>query len=777
MNAEAPIDSVDGVPVPMAAPPPAPPAVKTKAAAVATPPPPPALLPEQGGTSGDTGEGAALVHAMRESYRATGQSTTGSTYARWARHFLDYLGDQKLSLSTMPGDAAATFLTATHNPITHNIGVTALNTFFRLAAEKGAAVVPQTMTRMKTNKKRKEPPATAGVPMSNDPFNSPYQTMPVGASPAPIPPTPPAPPVQQVVMQRPVQPTLPQQPQQQAAHQNQHPYQQQQNNDAFRSLGRRVRISKLSGAQEYGVAPGQLYVIGIYDKALIEAEGSLENFLMFRIRPSVGPKAGEAPVVYRAENLDTSGRPLQGQFWDVPIVADPLASAAPSAQPAQQFLPQPQQTTPNTAMERMLEIAFAQQKEAQTRYDSLQQQLMAKRNDGKLDDTTLMLLLERNKPAPVDLEAIKRSLKEEMRTEAPAPLPASPAPMFGGGGGLFDMAPPRADPAIDRLAALMEKQADMTNQMMMRLMTPPPAPPQKDPMEVAMAMLTMMNGRTDPLKDELAKLTLANLASPAKSKPLQEILGDLAAIQKFTAAPERNATFMDQLTDLVGVVVENGDKVGEMLGRMRSGALRAAMAPPAPAQLPAQTRPAPQPVQAAPQQQVQQTQPGAQIVAHPEAVVISVKALVARLRGGDVSREADIHYVEGLMDLLRQLDASGSPWKEVSAKVLDLYKQANTRLDIKGTVLNLFRWIRVLIEKEALIDHLVTVLHRNYSTIYGLITDGQQKVLSDAEPEPEQNSAEEDGKDEERTGGGEEDVNASHEGEAEAELTEVPHVA
>ena len=660
-----------------------------------------------------------LVKYLEEDFNAAGKKQTGSTYSWWARRFIGALEDKGWTIATMPANAAEDFLSKTTNPITHNVGVTGLTSFLSSLERRGVKFEPQPMTRMKIVRKKKTPAPPAGAPMSaaplDNPFVSPFQTAPSAA------------PVQAVAMQPASQPTQvvmqprPSQPVQSHA-------QPQHQQEAFRSLGRRVRISKLSGSNDYGVAPGQPFVIGVYDKFQIEAEGSLENFIMFRLRPSVGPKPGEPPVVYRAENLDTSGRPLQGQFWDVPIVADPLASRD-AAGSTPQIVVQPPANA-GGASERMLEFAFAQQKEAQARYDALQRQLLEKRDAGKLDDATLMLLLERNKPAPLDPEALKRMIKEEMAAAAPPPppaLPQMPMGMGGFGGGLFDTQPPRTDPAIDRLAALMEKQSDMMNQITMRLMTPPPAAPQKDPMELAMAMVTMMqaNTKSDPIKDELAKLTIAQIANPAKSKTLQETLGDLAAIREFTAPPERGDSFLDKVVDLFSVVAENGDKVGEMLANIKGGAIRAALQPrppqPQPQQLPAQSA-----VQTPPQQP-QAPQP----IQLPEPAKDAVRAMSRLFEGGAREVTQDASYVECLVALLQALHGAGEPWAPVAMKAIDLYKAANNKAEVQGTILNLFRWIRVKVNGTEFTDHLTLVLHRNYPEIYSLLSGGEQKTLAD----------------------------------------------
>lgn len=719
-------DSVDGVVVP----PSDAPAATTPASVVA----PKSSGAERGGSVAKMpSTGMEMVQAFEEDFVAAGGSKqTAGTYGWWARRFLLHLEEKGISFDKMTDGEAEAYLAKTVNPITHNVGVTALSAFFDSASKRGKQFAPQTMTRMKTKRKNNKsqqnqqvPGVPAGaVPMSaplDNPFASPYvapmQTQQVAAPVA----APPQMPAQ-------VQPT--QAPQQRPVQQS-----------AFTSLGQRVRISKVASGGDGTVPPGMLITLGTYDKGMIEPYGTLENFIATCIRPVNGPKPGEPVVVYRVQNLDTSARPLPGQEWSIPILPDPLAPA-PAQHGAQQVVVQAPlvNNMPQAIMEKMLGIAFDQQAQAQKRYDDLLTQLTAKKNAGEINDSTMLLLLQQNRPEPLDVDKLKRALKDELATLAPPPPPPTPmgmgmGGMMGGGfgGGLFDAPPPRADPALDRMSALIEKQTEMMNQLVMRQLTQQP-PPQKDPMETAMAMVTAMNAmsnKPNPVMEQLAALTLKQFENPPKSKTLQEIIGDVQAIRQLTEPPERGDSFLDKMVDMIGVVAENGDKLGEMFARMKGGAIKAALTPPQQPRLPAQAPQAAAPAADAAQKPKQP-------VVLPAPVKAAVIALMEVYQTGNTSVENDANYAQAMVNLLEALNsagtdaASGVSWTAVAERVVDLFKRANNKTDLQALILNLFQWLKVRVSDPAFTDHLTTVMHRNYTAIFGFI-DGGQKVLDDAD--------------------------------------------
>jgi hypothetical protein len=672
-----------------------------------------------------------LPDLIRAEFEANGQAPTGYTYAGEMKKFLSWLKAHGLAFDTMVPGTAERFLVETiPNSVTRNRGVVALKTLFEKATALGFKFTPQEMSRTSRKSKKTAPetapvasavggsamsiPAPAVLDSTAQPYTQPY-TQPTAAAPVAAPkPAAPAP--------------------------------------AFPSLGQRVRICKIAGATEPGIPPGTPIPIGMYPKALVEADGSLDNFIMQRVRPMHGPRSGEGAVLYRVENLDTSGRPLPGQYWDVPVLPDingvPVApqmgvQPQPMVMMGTQFQPQPAAQPQNggagAAMERMVEMAFRQQESAQARYDQLLTTLSQQKQTGQIDQTTFMLLAEKYRPEPLDLEKLKREFRAEL-------VAAQPPPTNNGLGGmdpmlaasLFTPQQPKADPAMDRIAAMMEKQAEFNNQMMMRLMSPPPAPQQRDPMEIAMAMVTMMNAqqqKSDPVKDQLAALTLQKLSDPPKSSGLAEAVQNFQMIRELTGGGESRSA-LDGVLETINVMAENADKLGTMFGKMKGAAMAGALQPrnapvPPPTQaqqrraLPAQTKPA-APAPAKPKQP--------QMVQLPPAGQEKFRELIKSFA---LPPEEDQKLVVALYEVLQSLDELGDPWKKIGEAIRNAFINANSVAEIQALVVRLFQLcgaVKVLSTPDGQkgIARLTEILHINYSAIYAGLTEGQEKTIADA---------------------------------------------
>lgn len=725
--------------------------------AIEVPPPPPGVngqsngaTPPKNGKKGGSTTPAAPSVVVRpedelpaltvEKFAAAGSENTGHSYALEQRKFLTWMKNHSLTFENMPPGTADRFLIESiKNPVSRNKGVVALNTMFEIAKAQGIRFLPQEMTRM-SRKKAAPPPAPAVAPQQGAQMTQPSQIA------APMVYTQPtsAPPVQQPA------------PQQQQATQ-QHTQQGAHVAPAFPSLGQRVKVSKIAGPSEaaLGVPPGTPLQIGTYPKALIEADGSLDNFILQRIRPSHGPHAGQGPVIYRVENLDTSGRPFQGQSWDVPVLPDINGAQQqqgmqqmPQQMPMMQVAPaQPAQgNVTDKLFDRVLQLSEA----ANQRYEALLQSITQK-SGGQIDPATMMLLQQMKPDPAVTLAQMKNEMKAEFEKMAQAATPPpvqQQQPMMPSfdpfaAAAAMQAAQPKADPAMDRLAAMIEKQSDMMNQLFMRQMTQPAAV-QRDPIETFGQLMLLMdkNKQSDPIKDQLAALTLQKLNEKPTSSGFQEAIAHFQMIDQLRGGGEQSPDAFSRMLETIEVLAENADKVGSMVGKMRSGAIsgaiRNATQPPQQRQLP----PPQQPRQAAqPPQARKPAAPAAAAPKQPQRVAMpaaGINAFNTLVQVANTSPD-DGEVGTALYSTLELLSGLGEPWAGISLRTLERYKAANAKPDVSAAVVQLFNLCsggKALQHPEVVraVDRIVNVLHASYSAIYKLLTDGQDKVLADAAP-------------------------------------------
>ncbi len=675
-----------------------------------------------------------LPTSVLRKYASEDKRPTGETYAKEIEKFLGWLNGQGLQFETMPAGTIDAYLAQYNNLMTYNKNASALSAMLGQAHALGIRHVPQTITRRQKPKKTMPnlpPPLTvvASPPAAAAVASAPVTEIP---PPPPVPSIPPLPTPGSVVS---------------AAVQKSAPSKAQ---EAFPHLGQRLRISKVAAAGD-AVPPGTPIPVGIYQKAAIEADSGLENFLMWRVRPVHGPFPGQPPALYRIEQLDVQSKPLPGQFWDMAIAAD-INGGPPTSQYQQQ--PHHQQTpTPTVApptgmhggfhgvpglpataaapgsmglVEKLMEAQFRAQEAAQRRYDELADN-MRRDSGGKMDPVSLMML-ERMRPPPLDIEALMSRVRAEVSAasaaSAPLALPQMPPMPIGGD----------SNPVVEALMAQVKALTDRVMDMAAR--KEPTAPP-ADPIEAFAKMMALMQSQqkpAEPVMSKLAEITMAQMMSPQKPKSLVESWEEIKTIKMMAEeiggdGPSEKPSFAETVTQIIEAVSENADKLGDMLAKLKSSGVASAIRGAAAAR----AAPSQQTVDgtATPQPQPQKRQ---------KPNDNSVRAFLSMVEA--TKAKQDEAFDENLFNALRVfVEALGqdvAPYPEVASKILPGYLACNNRGDIQRFVLQVFAEIGAVknFGRPEVVEPLVGMLHRNFEALYPLLSDGKKKALQDAVAAP-----------------------------------------
>lgn len=692
----------------------------------------PGKPPQKTGSAGgfDSRPESKIPAQVEETYKAQGQSDTGISYAGEQRKFLNWLNTQGLHFGTMPSGAVDKYLIENYpNPLTRNKWASALSTMIATARAMQIPFADQSISRYKREPK---PKMIVAPPPSDRPFVLPGSPTMMAAPPQAQQyqhATPPS--AAAIPMALPVEPPPPPSPN---AIQKAAPSKPQQG--AFPSLGARMKISRIADGTTPNVPPGYEIPINTYSKELIEMEGSIENFIMVRIRPYHGPYSGQPVAMYRVAMLDNSGKALPGHHWDIPIGADPNTFAPAGQQggygqqPQQQYPQQlPQQSSlvaagnPSATMERLmeraLEIAATERKE----YEQKKKDLEEQRNKGQFSDTQFYMLMSQNPPPkPIDITALRRELREELNATQPAPVQSAPASaaqlndLFGG--------PPKTDPLVEKLLANVES---LNRQLIEMASKPAPAAPVvQNPIDQLTALATVMKALQPPppppnaLMEQLAALALRQVTEPQKAKGIAEAIAEYKAIKELTGdTGEAGPTAGQTLVDAIHAVAENADKLGDMFAKLKGGAAKSAFqqARQQRAQLPAG--------------QQEQTAPQSYMIAQKTQVAFAGMLKVV----DDVKAPPEDVFV-GVMGVLEALrEEEDSRGKMITERTLELFNTANSRLDLQTMIVRFFGWCGASkINTEARTNRIASVMHTDYSTIYRMLNNGEEKVISDATP-------------------------------------------
>jgi hypothetical protein len=333
-----------------------------------------------------------------------------------------------------------------------------------------------------------------------------------------------------------------------------------------------------------------------------------------------------------------------------------------------------------------------------------------------MDAATFMLLSERLKPKEVDVEAAARAFRRVN------PVEPTPAPAHLGGFEPFG-APPRADPNVEALTSTVKMLADQVTALTVRVATPPAAPaaPAIDPLVTFTNMLAAMKALQptplppDPMLAKLAEITLLRLSAEPKTKTLAETIADMKAIKNFTSGEEGSGSGISW-PEVIAGVFENADKIGAAIAQLRGPPVLPARV--APSGLPAAATPAAPPVKTAP----------------PPLPEVAKKAFLT-LR--DLPADKDQEIVGALYSILMAIDGAPEPWPGVSKRTIQSFVNADSKPEIRSIITQLFVWCgaKKLLTDE-LLEKVTTVIHHHYTLIYANLTNGQEKVLTDAPGAP-----------------------------------------
>ncbi len=644
-----------------------------------------------------------LPAVIEEQHAASGRASTGVTYANHVRRFLRWLKDKGIDPATMPPATADDFLAAEYtNLITRNVAASSIGLLNEAALHQGIPFAVQTPTRAKTPRTRQ---AT---------------TLPAAPQPTPAPQAVP-PPVASALVQAVAVPA----PVAQIGAPKASP---KKPTSVLPSLGGRIRVSKrISGNEGTGAPIGSLALIGTYSLDDIEGEGSLANFIANFIRPHYGPRPGENAATYYVDRLDNLGNPIPNATVQIPIFPELGAPAVPPGPPA------PPQSLGSTG-DRFLDFSLRRLEEMEHRYEDLRGKYEEQVQAGKLDPGMMALLLERERPKPVDAKA----LREEFVALERGGAASSSVPSTSGLDGLLGGLPPpqRNDATIDALTGMVR---DLTTKVADLASRPAqPAPVSRDPVELFSGMLTAFAKMADisrpqpvpedPIRVKLIEAALTKVINPEKPKTLPEVISEMKALrdaQEFLGGgPQEKPGFGDILLGLI----ENSDKIGAAIGDIVAKVPKLPMAP---------------------VKEQKALQPAARAAAPSKTPPLPDAAKRAFVQLRDLPANDDQEVISALYTILQEVGRAPAPWPTIAQHTVKNFGRADSRPEIRALVTQLFVWCGAKsLASEEVIEKVTNALHRNYTFLFATMFSDQEKhlmdeVLTAAQPESQAESSDE----------------------------------
>lgn len=714
---------------------------------------------------------AHLPAEVERVYAARGQAPTGTTYATHIRKFHQWLIETGQVFESMPEGTVDRFLATIANPITRNVAATAIRVETELAASSGIKFIPQTITRTRIERRPKAV-APVGAPggqpaaAAAGPAAAPGPT-PLGQPYTPTLPDPPAQPAQPTAMtpaaMTPVASPAPQSIATAPPLVQARPSSGKKPGSAIPSLGGRVRISKrVDGYEGTGASIGTRILIGDYTADDLDGESSIAGFIISFIRPKFGPHSGQPATTYYVERLDAQGNGIPGSMLSVPVMPQDgiqpnsaggfpgtggqgqMSTGGPgqSAQPviAPQQLP--------SSGDRFLDFALRRAEEMEKRYEDMRAKLDEKVQHGQMDTTTMMLLLDREKP-----KLDPRSLREEfMRLEAsdrPAGTPLGGTVLSqphqpgtpGGLDGLFG--PPPSTSSDKVVEALLAQVASLTAKVTEIATRPPPTPP---PSADPMAMMTTVMGtmftamskfaemarpppqQSNPAIDALITASLGRLNE--KPKTMAEVIGEMRAMREAQELIGGSAPDKPGVGEVLIELLQNAEGVGNAIGNVLAKIPRMPQLPGKTGQQPGQKAlpgGVPASAQTVPAQPVKSTTPPL-----PDAVKLAFRTMAA------TPAEDEQTIGNQLFVILQACGSAPDPWPLVQKRTVEAFLKADSKPEIRALVTQLFVWCGAMkaYGKEEIIEKVVSMVHKNYSFLFNTLTGGQDKTLADAPAAP-----------------------------------------
>lgn len=677
---------------------------------------------------------------VRDEYGSRGAVETGETYSGHLRRFLAWCATRGVDTKTMPPDTSEKYLAEAYaNPLTRANACSALRAGFDIGKLHGIEFAAQDLKPIPrpARSRRREENGVNGTAngVAHAQAQAAAEEM-AGANTVAQPA-----PAQRVAQPRGSTMAGPKKPGQ-----------------VLPSLGQRIRISKrATGSEGLGVPVGTLILVGDYTAGDVEGEGRLDTFIANQIRPVYGPFRGDRPTVYFVDRLDNVGNPVPGSTLQVPVMPSdappPAAGYAqaqvqPAAQPA---VPSP---TGDALGMKFIEYLMAQQQRAEAKAEEVLKQVQQGMASKGMDPTVLMLLMQQMKPEPLD---IAKAASEFRRMNPPPAKPprdemedlfrnggppgrGMPGP-YGGLGGLdLEPLPQPKDATLEVIGQMMRQQGELLTTLLTRRETPPPAQPaQRDPLDLALTLVKMMNesraaatpvqAPSDPLRDKLLDIALAQMTKPPeKEKGLLEQLHLLQALKEGAGELLGGEKEPMSITELIAEAVANAPKIGEAAAAVLSAIPRAPQLPP---------RAAPQALPPAPVPNVVQRNPQPNASPIPEPAKQAILRLVEATDDQEIANLLFVILTE-YSKVTPQQDPTGT-WNLVAKRLIDDFKKADTKLEIRtvATQLFVFSGAKKIMERHpACVERITSTLHTYYPLIYTQLTGGQEKHLKDAVPMP-----------------------------------------
>lgn len=637
--------------------------------------------------------------------------------------YSNFCSSRGWSVENAPSDALIQCARASWRPAGQNASAHVVLDTLTVVRELGLGASEQVYENVKMPPKRREPVNGEAVERTNDSGGF-AGAAPVGAYPTPAPtPTPVAPPAPQPLQgmrataQRVKGSPLP--------------------------VGGRVRIYKVAtGYEGAGIAPGQRIGVGEYLMDDVSGEGPIQNWLSRWVVPNFGPKAGQSDTTYIVEKLDDRGQ-IQSAFSFA--FAAPVGQAAgqpgsamppfylggpvpPGPTPGPGFAPppySPAQASPRVESpteQRFIEYLLSQQQDQQRRYEEVAKTLQ----EQKTDPAMMMLLLERAKPQPIPWERVLTEMRRSSEPAFPPPSgPSGQAPLTIMDPFASMSQPSQMQPIADALVRTTEKVMEMSRAPQ-AAPPAPPAPPPPDPFshplvgELMRGAIAKMNAphapSQSPVEAKLDKVLDYLLKPPEKSRTISEQLGDMKAmVEAFREISGGGEDRANPIVETVGMLIENADKVGELV---KSFAGFDGKAPPLPKK---------EQKKALPAGQSQQTQK----LTLPED---AQKALIALNTApeGEAGEQAVADAVFGLVGSLLQ---APEPFPRLGQLVINAFNEADSKPELRAMVVNILVkcGAKKLAADPSLVEKVAAVLHKHYGFIFASLNGGKEKKLLDAE--------------------------------------------
>lgn len=500
-------------------------------------------------------------------------------------------------------------------------------------------------------------------------------------------------------------------------------------------VGGRVRIHKLATGYEPGIPPGQRIGVGEYMANDVSTEGSIRDFIQKFIVPNYGPKPGAPDTIYVVERLDdrknvtaTYDFPFAAQMGGAPGVSGMPIGGFPGGYgpPPQVSPPQwggsPQQASaPSSAQDKFLDYLMDKEKEQQRQFEEMRKQFSEQKG---MDPTTLMLLTERVRPPAVNWAEVAAEFRHEGGGLGGLPAGAS--------ADLATSAAPVADPQrplVDALTGMANRVMDMAER------EPAAAPAAATPV-AAPGFMEFMNTPfglklserflgdgggskiVEMLMGEVRELK-ARLDRPAeKTKGVAELLGDLKAVNDLYQDIHGKDDRPGGLVEVASMLLENADKVADLVNSIMSGLGNAPVLPKKEQKaLTSGTKAA---EEATPQQ--------------PTKLPEEAMKAIADMASAPAGEDGEQMIANALFSMLVALRNSPEPFPRLGQAIVSGFLSAESKPELRALVTSvLIRCGARALITEAVIEKIATVLHKHYALIYSSLSNGQVKVLRDAE--------------------------------------------